>query len=208
MLRVFRHHMAYSTLLLAVIEGAIVFYISFYFADENFAEFMHNGGGLDEQIGVASLSVFCLLLLMGGFGLYNTRHFVDYRDMFGRMIFAFAASIPVFFFVFYIFSSMAFSVARIWHTSFLLTLILTLVCVGSVRVLFMLVADMNALKRRILVYGVGEQAARLLQFYEARKQLRFTIAGFVRADNEPPRIDPELIISGLDGVLPIAREHR
>ncbi|MBV8167227.1 MAG: TIGR03013 family PEP-CTERM/XrtA system glycosyltransferase [Alphaproteobacteria bacterium] len=204
----FRHHMAYSSLLLAIIEGAIVFWIAFAFSDVNFAEFMHDAGSLDEQIGVAALSVSCLLLLMAGFGLYNPNHFIDYRDMFGRMIFAFAASVPVFFFVFYVFSSMAFSVARIWHTSFLLTLILTLVCVGSVRVLYMLVADMNALKRRILVYGVGEQAARMLQFYEARKQLRFVIAGFIRADNEPPRIDTELILPSLDGVLPVAREHR
>jgi FlaA1/EpsC-like NDP-sugar epimerase len=190
MLRVFRHHMAYSSLLLAIIEGAIVFYIAFSFTEVNFAEFMHDPGSLDEHIGVAALSVFCLLLLMAGFGLYNANHFVDYRDMLGRLLFAFAASVPVFFFVFYVFSSMAFSVARIWHTSFLLTLFLTLVCVGVVRVLFMLIADMNALKRRILVYGVGEQAARLLEFYEARKQARFVIAGFVRADNESPQIDP------------------
>jgi sugar transferase (PEP-CTERM system associated) len=208
MLRVFRHHMAYSTLLLAVIEGAIVFAISFHFADENFAEFMHNAGGLDEQIGVASLSVFCLLLLMGGFGLYNTRHFIDYRDMFGRMIFAFVASIPVFFFVFYIFSSMAFSVARIWHTSFLTTLLLTLVAVGSVRVLFMLVADINALKRRILVYGVGPEAEKIRAFALTQKQPRFVTAGFVRADNEAPSIDPGLIIPNVDGVLPIARATR
>src|SRR5258708_16349873 len=124
MLRVFRHHMAYSSLLLAVIEACIVFSISYAFSDANFAEFMHDGGGLSEHLGVAALSVFCLLLLMTGFGLYNPRHFVDYRDLFGRMIFAFAASVPVFFFVFYVFSSMAFSVPRIWHTSFLLTLLL------------------------------------------------------------------------------------
>jgi sugar transferase (PEP-CTERM system associated) len=208
MLRVFRHHMTYSSLLLAIIEGAIVFYIAFSFSETNFAEFLHTPGSLDEHIGVAALSVFCLLLLMAGFGLYNPNHFIDYRDMFGRLLFAFAASVPVFFVVFYVFSSMAFSVARIWHTSFLLTLILTLVCVGTVRVLFMLVADMNALKRRILVYGVGEQAARLLAFHEARKQARFVIAGFVRADNESPRIDPELIIPNVDGVLQIARESR
>ena len=200
--------MAYSSLLLAIIEGAIVFYIAFSFSEVNFAEFMHAAGSLDEHIGIAALSVFCLLLLMAGFGLYNPNHFIDYRDMFGRMIFAFAASVPVFFFVFYVFSSMAFSVARIWHTSFLLTLMLTLVSVGSVRVLFMLVADMNALKRRILVYGVGEQAARMLKFYEGRKQPRFVIAGFVRADNEAPRIDPELIMPSVDGVLPLAREQR
>src|SRR5260221_8795680 len=132
MLRVFRHHMAYSSLLLAIIEGTIVFYISFAFSDVNFAAFMHDAGGLDEHIGVAALSVFCLLLLMAGFGLYNPRHFIDYRDMFGRMIFAFAASLPVFFFAFYTLSSMAFAEARIWHTSFLLTLILTLVAVGTV----------------------------------------------------------------------------
>ena len=140
MLRVFRHHMAYSSLLLAIIEGAIVFWIAFVFSDVNFAEFMHDAGSLDEQIGVAALSVSCLLLLMAGFALYNPNHFVDYRDMLGRLMFAFAASVPVFFFVFYVFSSMAFSVARIWHTSFLLTLILTLECVCSLRVLNMLVA--------------------------------------------------------------------
>ena len=208
MLRVFRHHMAYSSLLLAVIEGSIVFYISFTFSDVNFAEFMHDAGGLDEHIGVAALSVSCLLILMGGFGLYSQSHFIDYRDMFGRMIFAFAASVPVFFFVFYTFSSMAFSEARIWHTSFLLTLILTLIAVGSVRVLFMLVADMDALKRRILVYGVSEQAHDLLKFAEAQQQTRFVIAGFVRADNDAPRVDPELIIQTVEGVLPIARAAR
>src|SRR5579885_3727263 len=71
MLRVFRHHMAYSSLLLGVIEGLIVFYVSFHFSDLNFAEFAHNAGGIDERLGVAALWVFCLLLLMGGFGLSN-----------------------------------------------------------------------------------------------------------------------------------------
>jgi sugar transferase (PEP-CTERM system associated) len=208
MLRVFRHHMAYSSLLLAVIEGCIAFYIAYWFSDANFAEFMHDGGGLSEHLGVAALSVFCLLLLMTGFGLYNPRHFVDYRDLFGRMIFAFAASVPVFFFVFYVFSSMAFSVARIWHTSFLLTLILTLVAVAIVRLLYMLIADMDALKRRVLVYGVGEQARQLLTFAGAQRQARFVIVGFVRADNEAPNIDPGLIVSGMDGVLPIAQAAR
>jgi sugar transferase (PEP-CTERM system associated) len=208
MLRVFRHHMAYSSLLLAIIEGAIVFWISFSFSDVNFAEFMHDAGGLDEHIGVAALSVSCLLLLMAGFGLYNPRHFIDYRDMFGRMVFAFAASVPVFFFAFYTFSSMAFAEARIWHTSFLLTLILTLVSVGVVRVLFMLIADIDALKRRVLVYGVGEQARRMLCFAEDQRQARFVIAGFVRADNEAPSLDPRLVIPNVDGVLPIARNLR
>src|SRR5258706_3463870 len=97
MLRVFRHHMAYSSLLLAIIEGSIVFYISFTFSDVNFAAFMHDAGGLDEHIGVAALSVFCLLLLMAGFWLYNPRHFIDFRGMFGRMIFSFSRNVPVFF---------------------------------------------------------------------------------------------------------------
>src|SRR5258708_21051982 len=103
---------------------------------------------------------------------------------------------------------MAFSVARVWHTSFLITLLLTLVAVGSVRVLFMLVADLNALKRRILVYGVGSEAEKIRAFALTQKQPRFVTAGFVRADNEAPSIDPELIIPNLDGVLPIARAAR
>src|SRR5258706_5265482 len=117
MLRVFRHHMAYSSLLLAIIEGTIVFYISFAFSDVNFAAFMHDAGGLDEHIGVAALSVFCLLLLMAGFGLYNPRHFIDYRDMVRRMLFAFAASVPVFFFDVYTLSSMGFAQGRLRATS-------------------------------------------------------------------------------------------
>lgn len=208
MLRVFRHHMAYSSLLLAIIEGVLVFYVFFYFSNLNFAEFAHNADALDERIGVAALAVFCLLLLMAGFGLYNTRHFIDYRDMFGRMIFAFAASVPVFFFAFYTYSSMAFSIARIWHTSFLLTLIFTLICVAVERVLFMLIADMNALKRRILVYGVSQPALKIWKFAADQKVARFIISGFVRADNEPPSIDPALIIPNVEGLLPIARRCR
>ncbi len=48
----------------------------------------------------------------------------------------------------------------------------------------------------------------MLSFAEAQKQARFVIVGFVRAANEAPRIDPELMVSGVDGVLPIARATR
>src|ERR1700759_5603442 len=155
MVRLFRHYMAYSSLLLAVTEGLVMFAVFFYFAQFNFAEFSHASGGLDEEFMIALLSTLCLMLLMAGFGLYNKQHFIDYRDMFARMILACVAAIPLFFAVFYIYSSLAFSLARIWHISFLITLLFVLLLVGVSRVSFLLIADISALKRRILVYGVG-----------------------------------------------------
>jgi sugar transferase (PEP-CTERM system associated) len=207
MVRLFRHYMAYSSLLLAVTEATVMFLVFFYFAQFNFAEFSHASGGIDEEFTIALLSTLCLMLLMAGFGLYNKQHFIDYRDMFARMIVSSVAAIPLFFGVFYIYSSMAFSLSRIWHISFLVTLILVLVMVGLVRTGFLLVADISALKRRILVYGVGAQAKRV-QALASRKRVPFLVTAYVRAENEATAIDSGLITPHVESLLDIARRAR
>jgi sugar transferase (PEP-CTERM system associated) len=207
MVRLFRHHMAYSSLLLAITEGVVMFGVFFYFAQFNFAEFSHASGGVSEEFEIALLSTLCLMLLMAGFGLYNKQHFIDYRDMYARMLVACVAAIPLFFAVFYIYSSLAFSLARIWHTSFLITLILVLLMVGLVRTSFLLIADISALKRRILVYGVGPHAERI-QTIASRKRAGFLVGGYVRAENEATAIDAGLVTPHVDPLLEVARRLR
>src|SRR4051794_29548820 len=158
MLRVFRHFIPASVLLLALCEAMLIFFVW------NFSLF----NGIDvvsdarvvtgEPALILALLAICVMALSG---LYHNRAFADFRIMAVQIAIAFVALLGIvsaydmyFQETFNNFAKSAWSFAKTAVTTWLL-------CVLVPRVAYSKLADLDFLKRRVAVLGTGEKAARI-----------------------------------------------
>ena len=158
MLRVFRHFIPASVLLLAFCEAMLIFFVW------NFSLF----SGIDvvpnaravggEPALVLALLAVCVMALSG---LYHNKAFADYRVMAIQIAIAFVALLGIvsvydmyFQETFDNFAKSAWSFAKTAVSTWLL-------CILATRIAFLRLADLDLLKRRVVVLGTGEKAARI-----------------------------------------------
>jgi len=165
MLRVFRHFIPASVLLLALCEAMLIFFVW------NVSLF----SGIDvvsdarviasEPALVLALLAICVMALSG---LYHNKAFADFRVMAIQIAIAFVALLAIvsaydlyFQETFNNFAKSAWSFAKTAVSTWLL-------CVLVTRVAFSKLANLDLLKRRVVVLGTGEKAARIAGLAAAR----------------------------------------
>src|SRR3954453_21938150 len=158
MLRVVRHFIPASVLLLALCEAMLIFFVW------NFSLF----SGIDvvpnahavtgEPALVLALLAICVMALSG---LYHNKAFADFRIMVTQVAIA-CIALLVIVSAYQLYFQETFDNLAKSAWSFAKTAVSTwLLCVLATRIAFSRLADLDLLKRRVVVLGTGEKAARI-----------------------------------------------
>ena len=158
MLRVFRHFIPASVLLLALCEVILIFFVWDLSLFSGIDVVPANGILVREPALLLALLAVCVMALSG---LYHNKAFADFRIMAIQIAIAFVALLGIVSLYELYFHGTLENIARS-ALSFAKTAVLTwLLCVIATRIAFSRLADLDFLKRRIVVLGTGEKAARI-----------------------------------------------
>lgn len=190
MVRIFRHYVPGSLLFMGMLEHLLLIvtlYMALFLRWANTAELQVT---LATHLAEAITFATVFSVTMFAFGLYNKNYVRSLSTVFTRLLFSFLLGFFVLALVFYIYPSLA-----IWRSSFAIAFVFGLIGIMAFRWLYLKIADIEALRRRVLVLGVGEKAARIQQLEDRDQTGSFNCVGFV------PLNDAECRLGRADNVL-------
>ncbi len=186
MLRVFKHHIAFSTIILAVLESALLFAVLY--ALLRLTPGVALGVALGDQ-GVLPAEhgrAFYLIapvtalgfVIMAAVGLYNREIFFDMRIVLSRAAISIAFIVVILLAVVYAYTASLTANYEYYYTVCLAGIVLHLVVVLLIRMIFLQLVNLDTFKRRVLVVGTGPLAAKIEALVGAGGH-HFTTVGFV-----------------------------
>jgi sugar transferase (PEP-CTERM system associated) len=202
--RLFGHYVQARTLLLGVFQAALTFGAVY------LAAFLLQAGiplvarvQTRELLPQAATFAFVLMGCMFSLGLYQVR----LRDGLGRILLrvalSFVLAIPPFAAVTAVFPSL-----YPGEPVFGASVILALVGLGVTHVGFFELVDRELLKRRVLFYGAGQNAAALLSRLRRRSDRRlFTLVGCVGLSDDVQQVAPGMLIRTHQSLADYVRDH-
>lgn len=153
---------------------------------------------LPEAVTFASV----MLPSMAAMGLYQARSREEPIGMFARVLAAFALGSILSIVLFYVFPKL-----YLGRGVFALTLLFSLLAIGTIRPLFFQFLDKRSPKMRLLILGAGEKASSIPTRMRRRADRRgIEIAGFLPAAKEEIRIDESLLLSPHGHLIDLVRE--
>jgi sugar transferase (PEP-CTERM system associated) len=210
MIRLFKHYIPRWFLPLAVIEVAI-FVASIYFGIF-LRKAIYFGSSLDfddssfiEEPFLSKAAVFALVMVVCMFaaGLYQRNLREGLHGMELRISISLLIGAVIMGLIFYIFPSMF-----LGRGVMALTFISAFVGIVLVRVITFKLADVEALKRRILILGTGEKAAEIERLEEQSKERSFCVVGYIPIGNENPRVPNAKILSPYTPLRRLAEQYQ
>lgn len=205
MVRLFRHYIPHSFLLLGMIEVAILVLSIYLGASLRFA-------GADqpslEAVGplLPKALTFALVMIsvMTAVGLYKANLRDGVAGMLLRIGISILLGLAAMSFVFYLFPSLF-----LGRGAFGLAFAAALTGIVLTRIIFFKVANQDAMKRRILVLGAGKGADQISQQMRRKVDRRgFVIVGYVHVAGEHDTVEPHQIARLDVPLLEYAGQHR
>jgi sugar transferase (PEP-CTERM system associated) len=183
MLRIFRHYVPYPTLAVSAVEIAFLF-LSFYLYHTRAAA-VHAFDIYNFYISIGFSSL--IFTIMFSLGLYNRAIFTKHREMLARIILSFFLAFPVFVATISVVSHIAVQ-SMVSNGSYLPGTLFGLFAIAGTRFLVLPMLNVGALKRRVLVLGVGDLARRIEQLVTMNANRGFVVVDYLRFGDEAPRI--------------------
>ena len=189
MIRLFKHYIPKSLILLSLFELLILLLSVQIAVDIRFAG--EENAKIESLAGISSLFCIVHLICMIAFGLYQ-RHMRDgLQGMFFRIAAAFSVAFVVLSLAFYLFPSV-----YLGRGVFAIAFVLALIGVVLARIMYINVVDKEKLNQRMLVVGAGEKAKLIEDLLKRRSDRRgFTIVGYVPLDHEESVLDTRKLIT-------------
>jgi sugar transferase (PEP-CTERM system associated) len=130
------------------------------------------------------------------FGLYSSRQRARTSGLFVRLVAAVVAAAAGTAAVVYLLPSL-------WVGRGVLGLasLFALIGVGASRAVFSRMMDESLLKRRVLVYGVGQRTTAISGLRRRSDRRGFEIVGYVQPDGENIAVPPERVLDASEGIL-------
>lgn len=208
MIRIFRHYVPGSLILVGLLEH-ILLMTSIYLAGfirwsdagvagDFFANYLFNVARMGEAVTFATTMTVTMFAL----GLYSKEYVRDLGTVFTRLLFSFLFGSIALAMLYFLQPGLA-----VWRSAFILAVFFSLTGIMTFRWLFLRFADVEALKRRILVLGVGRKAARLEALEGRHQAAGFVCVGFVPLGDRKPAIDGSRNIWGNLSLAELAREQ-
>lgn len=178
MIRLFKHYVPSSLLLLGVLEISLLFVcaegawrIRMLAADRAY------GSTVDR---LAQLATFTLLfyLVMLAVGLYQGGVYRSVRQSALRLGVAFIIALIAAAVVFYFYPDV-----QLWRSVLLPATLLSYVAILAIRLVFSRLGGWHRMRRRVLVLGAGERARKLLEL-SAQRNAAFKIVQFIRMSED------------------------
>jgi sugar transferase (PEP-CTERM system associated) len=184
MLRLFRHYVPLPTIAFAAVELFFLFWSFYVYHSRVVQSFSIEGGSVGLSVAFA-ISVF---VMMFSLGLYSRVIFVRRREMLMRIFLCFCFIAPLFIAAVTVASPYFPEYAALSHENFLPGMSFSLFAIAGTRFLILPMINVGALKRRVLVVGVGDFARRIEQLVAASANRGFLVVDYLRLANEAPRI--------------------
>lgn len=158
MLRVFRHFISASVLMLALCEVLLIFFVWNFSLFRGIGAVPHTDSLMNEPALVLALLTVCVMALSG---LYHNKAFSDFRNMAIQLLVAFIALLGIISaYELYLQQTFQYLTQSTWN--FVQTAVSTwLLCILITRIAFSRLTNLDLLKRRIIVLGTGEKAMRI-----------------------------------------------
>ena len=202
MIRLFRHYVPGSLLLLGMIEYLLLIftmYTALFFRWADVGDLIES---LTVHLPQAITFATVFTLTMFALGLYNKDHVRDIGTVLTRLLFSFFFGFIVLAFLFYVYPDLA-----IWRSALAIAIAGGIVGIMIIRCIHLKFADMEAFKRRTLILGVGAKAAKL-EALERNSQARsFVCVGFVPLSDKDSKIKERQNIWGNMSLPDLAREQ-
>ena len=178
--RFFRLYLKVPIVLLALIEGALLFFAPYFAVAIRRGPEAAAGATQSGVLWPAALvfAVFGLVSLIA-VGLYTMRQRTGRTGMALRVIAAVMNAVVLSAMVFYLLPELAIGRGTIGLTA----LVAVASCIIT-RLLFERVVDQDTFKRRVLVYGAGRRAGSLLQLRRRSDQRGFKLLGFMATEGD------------------------
>jgi len=122
-------------------------------------------------------------IVMLATGLYETHGYRSFRLTATRLLVAFGLSLVVLAVVFFLFPDVA-----LWRSIFLYAMMFSFVFVMSARAVFARLVNWDRFRRRIIVLGAGDRAAKLGEVGKGR-DVGFQIVRYIRMTEREPRVE-------------------
>ena len=178
MIRLFRHYVPASFILLVLVELSL-FYLAVYIG----AEIRFFGQEIDNDLlplwPKALLFVSVIFISMTGMGLYKNFYRGGMLGMVLRLAMSMGIALAVMSLVFYLFPYLF-----VGRGAFAWAIAVVIVGLILIRLIFFKTIGNEALKRRILVLGAGKRAGQFNKLRRKSDRLGFNILGYVHVSGE------------------------
>jgi sugar transferase (PEP-CTERM system associated) len=179
-IRLFKHYIPTPLLLLGALELLLLIGSAELAWQLRAAQIdMDSLGSIDRLTGVLTYA-FVVSVVMLATGLYEPHGYRSFRLTATRLLVSFALSLVALAVIFYLLPDVA-----LWRSIFFYAAILSFVAIMVARGVFARLIDWDPFRRRVLVLGAGNRAAKLQELSNA-PAAGFQIARYVRmSDREP-----------------------
>ena len=184
MLRIFRHYVPLTTVALALVEIGLIFGVFVLSYRLHFPDAAEIPREVATYVSAAWAGL--IFLPMFSLGLYNRALFSRRRDMAVRILLSFFLTIPIYLAAApWLYSLFPDSGGIEFRFPFIRGMALGLLAIALSRFFVLPLISIETLKRRVLVLGIGDLAAKIESLAEGG---RFVVVGYVRVNPEAPRI--------------------
>lgn len=205
MIRLFRHYVPASLVILAISEF-LIFFLSIYIGVG--IRFISQEAGASASVEPlfpkAVLFAVVMLGSMISMGLYWRNPHVSIMGMLHQLFLGFAAGVMVMLILFY-----AFPTVFIGRGAFGIALGIAFAGILTARIVHYFYADTDTLRRRLLVLGTGELASQLERELDTGEMAPgFKIIGFVRISGKPVEVDMNRVITAHPSLMDTVKQHQ
>ncbi len=190
MVRLFKHYVSHSFLMLGVVEAVILMSSIYLGASLRFAGEDQHLRTVGPLLPKALLFALVMISAMTAVGLYKSNLRDGIAGMLLRIGISILLGLAAMSFVFYLFP-----VLFLGRGAFGLAFAAALTGIVLTRLIFFKVVNQDAMKRRILVLGTGKSAVAIAQQMRRKvDRLGFVIVGYVHVTGEHEVIEPRHIV--------------
>jgi sugar transferase (PEP-CTERM system associated) len=202
MVRLFRHYVPASVLLMGMVEYLLLIAIMYMALFFRWAEVDDLAASLRIHLPQAITFATVFTVTMFALGLYNKDHIRDIGTVLTRLLFSFFFGFITIALLFYVYPDLA-----IWRSALAIAIGSSLFVIMFVRWFHLQFADLQAFKRRTLVLGVGEKAAKLEALERNSQAQSFTCVGFVPLSDKETKVQERINIWGNMSLPDLAAEQ-
>lgn len=202
MVRIFRHYIPGSLLFLGMVEHLFLIFTIYTALFFRWGDLDQLGYSLRSYLPQAITFATVFTLTMFSFGLYHKEHVRDLGTIFSRLLFSLAFGFVVLALLFYLYPTLA-----IWRSAMAIAIGVAVPGIMIIRWCYLHFADTETFKRRILVLGVGEKAAKVANLEKGDQTRSFTCVGFVPLSDREAKIEETRNVWGNMSLPDLVREH-
>jgi sugar transferase (PEP-CTERM system associated) len=202
MIRIFRHYVPVSLLFIGLLEFVLMMVAIYLALLLRWADASDLAGTISQYLPRTLTFAAVFSFLMFAVGLYQKEQLRDLGTVLSRLVFSFVFGFAALALIYFIVPNLA-----IWRSAVGIGIGLSFAGIVAFRWLYLKIADVDGLKRRILVLGVGSMAARIDALERNDRSVGFKCVGFVPLSDESVQIDENRDIWGNLRLADLAKEQ-